>query len=90
MPDLFFAPVTVNSVQNIYEAYQIDGLIVNNQVYATWMSINRKWGTPLDNNFKFPEILAVNGNSSNVGNGSYEPVHDVNFYSEDLGAFVYP
>jgi hypothetical protein len=87
--NLFFAPVTVNTVQNIYEAYQIDALVVNNQVYAIWTSINKKWGTPLDNNFKFPEILAVNGNSSNPPNDSYDPIHDVNFYSEDLGAFVY-
>lgn len=87
--ELFFAPVTVNTVQNIYESYQMDALVVNNQIYATWANINRKFGTPLDNNFKFPAIMAVNGNSANPGVGSYNPIHTVNYYSEDLGAFVY-
>lgn len=87
--DLFFAQTTVTNVQNLYDAYQIDPLIVNGQFYATWLNINKKWGTPLDNSFRFPEIMAINSHSGNQGNPKYEPLHVVNFYSEELGAFVY-
>ena len=86
--DLFFAPVTVNQVQNIFDSYQNDVLIVNGQAFVTWMAINRKWGTPLDNKFNYPEITAINGFSGNLG-GGYTPINAVNFYSEDLGYFVY-
>lgn len=87
--DLFFAPITINQVQNIYGAYQNDVLSVNGQLFPTWMAINRKWGTPLDNKFRMPDIMAINSFSGNQGAGAYEPIIGINFYSEDLGYFVY-
>lgn len=87
--DLFFAPITINAVQNFHTAYQNDVLVVNGQLYPTWMAINKKWGTPLDNKFKMPEIMAINPFSGNQGAGGYTPVNVVNYYAEDLGYFVY-
>lgn len=86
--ELFFAPFPIVKMQNIYDSYQNDVLVVNGKLIPTWQAITRKWTAPLDNTLELPDILAINSFSGNQGVGGYDPPYVVNFYSEDLGYFV--
>lgn len=87
--DLFFAPTTINNVQGIYSVYQNDVLVVNGQLFPTWMAISKKWGIPLDNNVEMPDIMALNPFNTSATTNPYYPAFLINLYNEEEGWFNY-
>lgn len=87
--ELFFGPTTINNVQGIHMVYQNDVLAVNGQLHPTWMAISKKWGVPLDNTVKMPEVLAFNYFNPSATVNPYQPEVLVNLYNEEAGWFNY-
>ncbi|MCY4780733.1 PKD-like family lipoprotein [Sphingobacterium sp. UT-1RO-CII-1] len=79
--ELYFVPQASYGADFLGTIVQNEVIIRDGKLFASWMELNNI-GLPFTNNFKVPAIVGLNAR--------YDyPTVVLNFYSEDLGTFVY-
>lgn len=79
--ELYFVPQDGYGADFVGSIVQNEVIIRDGKLFASWMQVNNI-GLPFTNNFKVPAIVGLNAR--------YDyPEVLLNFYSEELGAFIY-